>query len=82
MATVAFDKALINLWPQLTAVQKEAVLHVVKSYLVTEENEKIIPELGTILSEYNRELEEAEAEIDRGEFYTHEEVKKCLPHGT
>lgn len=49
----------------------------VKSYLTPEE-ENIIPELGTTLSEYNQELDEAEAEIDRGEFYTHDEMKKRI----
>jgi len=30
------------------------------------------------VEQYNRELEEAEAEIDRGEFVTHEELKKQM----
>jgi predicted transcriptional regulator len=30
------------------------------------------------IEQYNRELEEAEAEIDRGEFITHEELKKQM----
>jgi predicted transcriptional regulator len=30
------------------------------------------------IEQYNRELEEAEAEIDRGEFITHEEFKKQM----
>jgi hypothetical protein len=30
------------------------------------------------IEQYNRELEEAEAEINRGEFITHEELKKKL----
>lgn len=30
------------------------------------------------IDQYNRELEEAEAEIDRGEFITHEEFKKQM----
>ncbi|MBS1543969.1 MAG: hypothetical protein JST14_10070 [Bacteroidetes bacterium] len=30
------------------------------------------------VEQYNRELEEAEAEIDRGEFITHEELKKQM----
>lgn len=29
---------------------------------------------GIIINQYNDELDEAEAEIDRGEFYTQEEV--------
>ena len=30
------------------------------------------------VEQYNRELEEAEAEIERGEFITHEELKKQM----
>ena len=30
------------------------------------------------IEQYNQELEEAEAEIDRGEFVTHEELKKQM----
>ena len=30
------------------------------------------------IEQYNRELEEAEAEIDRGEFVSHEELKKQM----
>ena len=30
------------------------------------------------VEQYNQELEEAEAEIDRGEFVTHEELKKQM----
>jgi hypothetical protein len=33
---------------------------------------------GQTIEEYNRELDEAEAEIERGEFYTHEEVMEKL----
>lgn len=30
------------------------------------------------IEQYNKELEEAEAEIDRGEFITHEDLKKQM----
>ena len=30
------------------------------------------------IEQYNRELDEAEAEIDRGEFITHEDIKKQM----
>lgn len=30
------------------------------------------------IEEYNRDLEEAEAEIDRGEYITHEDLKKQM----
>ena len=30
--------------------------------------------LGSSIEDYNKEIEEGEAEIDRGEFFSHEEV--------
>ena len=33
-------------------------------------------EMPISIEQYNRELDEAEAEIDRGEFYSQEEVEK------
>lgn len=77
MSAQSIDKELKQFWPQLTVAQKEAVLTVVKTYVAPPDNE-IIPELGCTIDEYNREIDEAMAEIDRGEFYTHEEVKKHI----
>ena len=80
MSAQSIDKELKEFWPRLSPGQKEAVLHVVKSYMITDVDEEIIPELGLTVTEYNRELEEAEAEIDRGEFFTHEQMKKQIGH--
>ena len=46
--------------------------------MIKDADEEIIPELGATISEYNIELEEAEAEIERGEFFTHEQMKKQI----
>jgi hypothetical protein len=78
MSALSIDKELKEFWPKLSPRQKKAVLHVVKSYMVKDIDEKIIPELGVTISEYNIELEEAEAEIERGEFFTHEQMKKQI----
>ena len=78
MPLLSIDKELKEFWPKLSPRQKKAVLHVVKSYMITDVDEEIIPELGVTVSEYNIELEEAEAEIDRGEFFTHEQMKKQI----
>ncbi len=32
-------------------------------------------EYGVTIEEYNRDIDDAEAEINRGEYYTHEQVK-------
>jgi hypothetical protein len=45
------------------------------NYKSTSENEITDAEF---LDQYNKELDEAEAQIDAGDYYTHEEVKKIL----
>jgi hypothetical protein len=64
-------------------------LHFIESILSIG-NEKVIEKLEALLKkeqqkddskrisieQYNQELEEADAEIDRGEFYTQDEVEK------
>lgn len=40
--------------------------------------DKFVPELGCTIDEYNREIDEAEAEIDAGEFYTQQEMEKRI----
>jgi len=53
-------------------------------WLANVQDEKIIEELFAVkeghervsIEQYNREIEEADAEIDRGEFLTHEEAMK------
>lgn len=78
MPAPSIDKELKEFWPKLSSRQKKAVLHVVKSYMITDVDKEIIPELGVTVTEYNIELEEAEAEIDRGEFFTQEQMKKQI----
>jgi len=46
------------------------------NYKATDENE--IPD-AEFLDQYNKELAEAEAQIDKGDYLTHDEVKNSLP---
>jgi predicted transcriptional regulator len=71
------DEALQEKWPLLSDLQKESVLNLIANCLEEDDN-TYIPELGTSISEYNREIDEAVAEIERGEFYTDEEVTAHL----
>lgn len=55
----------------LTGVNDIAIIEAIKS-LKSDNSEK-----GRIsVEQYNKEIEEAEAKIDRGEFYTQEDVEK------
>jgi hypothetical protein len=78
MSVLSIDKELKQFWPKLTVAQKEAVLTVVKTYVAPQGHEFLPDETEVTIDEYNREIDEAMAEIDRGEFYTNEEVKKMF----
>jgi len=63
---------------QLTSEQKEALIILIASFGIDAGNERIT------IAQYNKELDEAEAEFDRGETVTHEEViamSKKWTHG-
>jgi len=57
--------------------EEKALLDFLKSkhytYKSTNENEVVD---AKFLDEYNKDLEESEAQIDAGEYYTHDEVKQ------
>ena len=52
----------------LTSKQKEALILLIASFINDASNERIS------IEQYNKELDEAEAEFQRGEVFTHEEV--------
>jgi len=62
---VALDN-LITYWERLDGGQKEGVIEYIK-YILEEKH-------SICIDEYNRELELGLAEIERGEYLTHEEV--------
>ena len=72
----AIDKELQTYIQLLDLKQKKSLLSVIKSYLQPAEKRTMS------IEEYNRELDESEAEIDRGEFYSHEEVVKMSKNWT
>ena len=55
----------------------EKVMHLSEDELIELETSLIkFPEGPISIEQYNQELEEAEAEMDRGEFYSQDEVEK------
>ena len=68
MGATSLEKELLQYWPGLTVAQQETVLSVIKSM--------IHPELGVSVEQYNKEIEEAMARVEAGDFFTQEEVKK------
>jgi len=68
MSIPFLDSELGKYWPLLTTVQKESLLSVIKSIVAPGERISI--------EQYNKEIDEAVARVDAGEFYTQEEVEK------
>lgn len=54
--------------------QKKSLLAMIKSFL----KQRNVPEERTTIEQYNKDLEEAEAEFERGEYITHEELLKQM----
>jgi predicted transcriptional regulator len=72
MATPSISKEMLNYFMQLNDAERKSVLEMVKTFLSSRKNE-VKPQS---LEEYNRELEQADAEIEAGNYVPHEEVMK------
>ena len=66
MAAPSLDNELMQLWSKLTVVQKKSLLGVIKSF--------VQPEDQINLEQYNKELEEAEEEYQKGDYISHAEM--------
>ena len=72
METTTLDQKMYNYFMQLNEAEKKSVVQMIKTFL---QSKKAAPERMSI-EQYNKEIEESEAEIEKGESYTHEEVVK------
>jgi hypothetical protein len=72
MATPSISQEMLNYFMQLNDAERKSVLEMIKTFLRSR-NGELRPQS---LEEYNRELEQADAEIETGDFVSHEEVKK------
>ena len=70
MALSATEKELMQYVAQKDEQQKTSLLNMIKVFIKPSDN---APSTITI-EEYNLELDEAEAEFERGEYITHEEM--------
>ena len=66
------DQELYNCFMQLNEAEKKSVLQMLKTFL---QGRNQHPERIS-LEQYNKEIQEAMEEAERGEVYTHEEVVK------
>jgi predicted transcriptional regulator len=72
METTTLDQKMYNYFMQLNEAEKKSVVQMIKTFL---QSRKVTPERISI-EQYNKEIEESESEIERGESHTHEEVVK------
>lgn len=68
MAAPSLDSEFNRYWSLLTPMQKESLLSVIKSF--------VIPRERVSLEQYNKEIDEAVARVEAGDFYTQDEVEK------
>ena len=70
----ALEQELLQYILQLDEAEKKSVLQMLKTFVKGREG-KAYP---ISVEEYNQEIQEAEAEYERGEFTTHEEFVKQI----
>ena len=73
MTAKSIDAQIVHSLPLLGKDEKSSLLKVIQSFLKLKDNPTVAKELPFDIDEYNREIDEAE--MERGEFYTHEEMK-------
>ena len=68
MAAHTLENEFLHYWSQLSVVQQQSIVSVIKSIVEPQERVSI--------EQYNREIDEAMNRIDQGEFTTQEDVEK------
>ena len=72
MQAKGIDQEMNIYFMQLSLAEKKSVVQMIKTFLHRSKKEAV----NIDLEEYNNEIDEAMAEVERGEFYTHDEVVK------
>ncbi|UXE68146.1 MAG: hypothetical protein KA713_06045 [Chryseotalea sp. WA131a] len=71
MATQPISQEMMRYFLQLNDAEQKSVLEMIKTFLGGRKNDH-----PPTLEEYNKELEQADAEIEAGDYVSHEEVMK------
>jgi hypothetical protein len=66
------ERELLQYILQLDEAEKKSVLQMLKTFL--KGREKNLPRIT--IEQYNKEIDEAIARVEAGEYYTHEEVER------
>ena len=72
MSASATSQELINYFDQLSATEQKTVLKMLKTFLSSRKEGSN----AQSLEDYTKELEQADAEIENGDFVLHEDVVK------
>lgn len=72
MATSSISQEMLNYFMQLNDAERKSVLEMIKTFLSSRKSE-FTPQS---LEDYNQELEQADKEIETGDYMSHEEVMK------
>ena len=79
MEAMTIEDEMNTYFAQLRVAEKKSVVQMIKTFLQEREAEGYIT-----IEQYNKEIEEAEAEVERGECYSQEEaieISKGWLHG-
>jgi hypothetical protein len=72
MPALSLDNQILQSLPLLEKDQKKSILTVIKSFLKSKED--VADRIS--IEQYNKEMNEAESQMEAGEIYTIEEVKE------
>lgn len=73
MTTTTLQDEMLQYFIQLNKEEQQSLLGLVKTFIGSRKDS--VPQT---LEEYNEELERGDAEIEAGNYITHDEVKKML----
>ena len=68
----ALDKEMLHYYRQLTAAEKKAVIQMIKTFIDGRSNNTD----RISIEEYNRQIDEAMIQVEKGEFTTLEDLEK------
>ncbi len=71
MSAHSLEQEFDQYWQKLSVVEKESLLAVAKNYVHLKDESDYFS-----IEQYNKEIDEAVARVESGEYHTHDEVVK------
>jgi hypothetical protein len=73
MTTTTIEQEMLHYFTRLNEKEQQSLLNLIKTFISSRKDFE-----PQTLEEYNNELEQADTEIEAGDYVTHEEVKKMF----